>query len=292
MRPIVTIVWTYNPSTLTLSKCLSSVIADVNKIFVIDNGSRNRFEVEEICKSFPKVEFIEIGFNSGVRALNIGISLALKERAELILLLDDDSYVKPGAIKKVLESYEKLYEASVQSYVLSKVAIIKITENIKKLNRFRGCLVILPHHLMVFSGTFIKASILRDKEIKIREVFFLDQADFDFFYRLKKLGFITLIYVDELIERKLGTLQLIGRKPRVYENSWRYYLIVRNSTILLLEKAMPPHFYFFQLIHYLYPLCFVEGFRKALRALIIGLAHGLFKKEGYIDPMYFKVNPR
>jgi rhamnosyltransferase len=262
------------------------------RYLLFDNNSGNKYDIEKTCKPFSKVEFIEVGFNSGVHALNIGISLALRSGAGFILLLDDDSYVKPRVIKRVLEIYEKLHDESLHSCVLSKVAAIKITEKIQKLGRFRGRLVILPPHLMAFSGTFIEADVLRDKEIKIREGFFLDQADFDFFYRLRKLGFITLIYVDELLEHKLGSLQLIGGKPRVYENSWRYYLIVRNSTILFLEKAMPPHSYFFQLIYYLYALCFVEGFRRALRSLIVGLAHGLFKKEGYLDPMYFKISPR
>ena len=87
-------------------------------MFVIDNGSENRFEIERICKSFPDVEFIKLGFNLGVHALNIGISLALKSEAKLILLLDDDSYIKPGTIKKILESYERAHKASKQSYVL------------------------------------------------------------------------------------------------------------------------------------------------------------------------------
>jgi hypothetical protein len=105
----------------------------------------------------------------------------------LIFLLDDDSYVKPGAIKKVLESYEKLCETSMQQGILSRAAVIKITENIKKLSKFKEYLVILPHHLIAFFGTFIKANVLRGKRIKIRKGFFLDQVDFDFFYKLKNL---------------------------------------------------------------------------------------------------------
>ena len=289
MTSIAAIIWTYNPSIPNLSRCLFSIVPDVDKIFVIDNNSENRYDVEKICRSFFKVKFIEVGFNSGVRALNIGISLALRSGAELILLLDDDSYVRPGAIKKILEIYEKFVK---KSHISSKVAAIKIIENVKKLGKFRGRLVVSPSHLIIFSGTFIKADVLKCKGIKIREGFFLDQADFDFFYRVRRRGFIIFIYVDELLKHKLGILQLIREKPRIYENSWRYYLIVRNSTILFLERAMPPHIYFFQMISYLYSLWFAEGFQKALRSLIIGLAHGLFKKEGYLDPSFFKVSTR
>jgi len=258
---------------------LSSIVSYADMIFVVDNNSENKHDVEKICKSFPKVKFVEIGFNSGVHALNIGISLALRGGAELILLLDQDSYVVSEAIKKVLRIIERLHKDT-----LNKIAVINLPKSIprdikRKISRFRGRLIISPHFLMPFSGTIIRANVLKDKGIKIREGFFLDQADFDFFYRLKRLGFLTCMYVDGLLEHKLGTPLLIGRKLLPYENSWRYYLIVRNSTILLLEGVIPPLFYFSQLIGFLYPLWLVEGFRKALKSLITGLAHGLFKKR-------------
>jgi GT2 family glycosyltransferase len=198
--------------------------------------------------------------------------------------------VKSEAVKKVLRIIERLHKDT-----LNKIAVINLPKNIprdikRKISRFRERLIISPHFLMSFSGTIIRANVLKDKGIKIREGFFLDQADFDFFYRLKRLGFLTCIYVDELLEHKLGVPLLIGRKLLIYENSWRYYLIVRNSTILLLEGVIPPLFYFSQLIGFLYPLWLVEGFRKALKSLITGLAHGLFKKEGCLDPIFFKIS--
>ena len=159
---------------------------------------------------------------------------------------------------------------------------MNLPKNIRrKISSFRGCLVTSPHFSISFSGTIIRVKCVKDKRIKIREGFFLDQADFDFFYEIKRLGFLTCIYVDELLEHKLGVPLLIGRKLLIYENSCevRYYLIVRNSTILLLEGVIPPLFYFSQLIGFLYPLWLVEGFRKALKSLITGLAHGLFKKR-------------
>jgi GT2 family glycosyltransferase len=88
MKSIATIIWTYNPKISDLTQMLSSIVSYADMIFVVDNNSENKYDVEKICKSFPKVKFVEIGFNSGVHALNIGISLALRGGAELILLLD------------------------------------------------------------------------------------------------------------------------------------------------------------------------------------------------------------
>jgi len=66
-----------------------------------------------------RLSLLKIGFNSGVHALNIGISLALRSGAELILLLDQDSYVGPEAVKKVLRIFERLHKDT-----LNKIAII------------------------------------------------------------------------------------------------------------------------------------------------------------------------
>jgi len=79
---------------------------------------------------------------------------------------------------------------------------------------------------------------------------------------------------------------------KTYENSFRYYLMVRNQTILLLERAIPFISYIVRLIYYFIPVFFIEGPKKALNSLIMGLTHGLFKKEGYLDPTFFKISPR
>ena len=188
MKSVIAIVWTYNPDVETLSKCISSINMYVNRVFLIDNGSEKRLEIHKICSSFPNVEYIAIGFNSGVHALNVGIRLALQLDCDWILLLDDDTIIKPEAIKKVLEAYEKTCKTCTRVSLCDRIATIRIIGHVpKKLQRFKGSLVLLSHDLGTFSGTLIRADILRENNIVIREGFFLDQADFDFFNKLRKL---------------------------------------------------------------------------------------------------------
>jgi rhamnosyltransferase len=274
---------------------LKTVTAETGKVIIIDNGSKNKLDIEKLCRSFSNIEFIEMGFNSGVRALNTGIKIALEMGKEWILLLDDDTSIKSKIIQKTLKSYEELCKTLRESSICYRIATIRIIDRVpKKLERFRGSLILLPYDLGIFSGTLIRAEILKKHNIRIREGFFLDQADFDFFNNLRKLGYLAVIYIDNLIKHRLGEPY---RGPvtgllKTYQNSYRYYLIVRNATILLLERAIPFHFYVIQIIRYFIPIFFIEGVRRALKSLIMGLTHGLFKKEGYLHPTILQSNLR
>jgi len=118
-----------------------------------------------------------------------------------------------------------------------------------------------------------------------------DQADFDFFERIRARGFLTIAYSGEkMIEHRLGApspirvkLPLIG-VTGVYELAWRYYYIARNSTVLLMEGKLDVKFYLGQLIVFAIPLIFCEGLVKFFKTLTLAITHGLGRKLGYLDP--------
>ncbi len=47
-----------------------------------------------------------------------------------------------------------------------------------------------------FSGCLINAHLIK-QGVRIRQKFFLDQADFDFFDKIRNKGFLTIAYLDE-----------------------------------------------------------------------------------------------
>jgi len=288
-NPIIAIVWTYNPDVKLLAEVLSSTFGIVNGIVVVDNGSENVLGIKNTIRRLcPNALFIELGFNSGVHALNIGMHYALKMGAKWILLLDDDTVLIHEVVHKMLESFREL---SVRSKDLCEriIAISLMTEVPYYLKKFEGSFV--PFYTCgMFSGTFVKADAIRSG-ISIRENFFLDQADFDFFNRLRG-NYITVQWIKEAMKHRLGKsyrgplsnlrLPYIGA-IRKYEDPFRYYYIVRNSTILLIERRIPLRHYAHQLVAYFIPLVIVHGLRKAINVLVLGLAHGILRKEGYLD---------
>lgn len=91
---IAALIWTYNPSINSLSKVVKSVTKQVDLIIMVDNGSKNFEEIKEkIKKITSKVFFIQIGYNSGVHAIKVGINYALLRGVKYILILDQDTIV-------------------------------------------------------------------------------------------------------------------------------------------------------------------------------------------------------
>lgn len=91
-----------------MDKCLGSLQACSLpiKVLVVDNASSDN-TVQLIRSYFPTVHINEMSSNLGFgRANNIGLKSALKEGADYIFLLNQDAWVQPGCIEKLVESFE------------------------------------------------------------------------------------------------------------------------------------------------------------------------------------------
>lgn len=86
--------------------CLSSLAQmryGNNQVIVVDNGSDN----DSACRlksGFPSLQLIETGQNLGFAAgCNVGIQLALEQRADFVWLLNNDTIVDPDALQCLLD---------------------------------------------------------------------------------------------------------------------------------------------------------------------------------------------
>ncbi|WP_313093015.1 glycosyltransferase family 2 protein [Chryseobacterium flavum] len=76
------------------------------KCYVIDNGSTDGSQ-EYIKKHFPEVDFTQSEINLGFgKANNIGIEKAYKDGADFFYLMNQDAWLYPDSMKKMLEIYD------------------------------------------------------------------------------------------------------------------------------------------------------------------------------------------
>lgn len=104
---IYCIVVTYNGRNW-IDKCFGSLLETTIplKIFCIDNGSEDD-TVEYLRTNYPCINIIETGSNLGFgRANNIGLRIALEEKADYVFLLNQDAWVQSGCIKNIISSYK------------------------------------------------------------------------------------------------------------------------------------------------------------------------------------------
>ncbi|CAM2919509.1 glycosyltransferase family 2 protein [Chryseobacterium flavum] len=76
------------------------------KCYVIDNGSTDGSQ-EYIKKHFPEVDFTQSEINLGFgKANNIGIEKAYKDGADFFYLMNQDAWLYPDSMEKMLEIYD------------------------------------------------------------------------------------------------------------------------------------------------------------------------------------------
>lgn len=102
-KTIYAIIVTYNGSKW-VDKCFGS-LSNSNiplKIFAVDNQSSDN-TVELIRQNYPNVHLIETGANLGFgKANNIGLKFALKEDADFAFLFNQDAWIQPDTIEKLV----------------------------------------------------------------------------------------------------------------------------------------------------------------------------------------------
>ena len=88
-----------------IEKCLSSLVAGSCQITIIciDNGSSD-LTVSIIKKHFPAVHLLEAAKNLGFgQANNIGLKLAISNKADYVFLLNQDAWVEHDTIEELIK---------------------------------------------------------------------------------------------------------------------------------------------------------------------------------------------
>ena len=200
---IFIIVLSYNGGKL-IKNCLKSlqkVDYQNLSIVVIDNNSQDD-SVKKIRVLFPKVTVIEnsdnIGFAGGN---NIGIRYALKNKADYVLLLNQDTEVEPDFLIELI----KIASKDSQIGLLSPLIFWKKTKQVwfskGEINWFN---MKSYHQRKLVAGDPFQSEFLTGCSLLIRrevfekiglldERFFLYWEDADFSLRAKKLGFEVVV---------------------------------------------------------------------------------------------------
>jgi GT2 family glycosyltransferase len=103
---VFAIVLNYNGYDDT-KECVESLINSEEEliIVIVDNNSSDD-SFQKLCTFFPNIKFIKSGKNLGYAGgMNLGIKYALKERADFVLLINQDIVVTPHFLKPMLKTF-------------------------------------------------------------------------------------------------------------------------------------------------------------------------------------------
>lgn len=116
MKKVFVIIVTYN-GMKWINECLESVLNSSLKaeIIIVDNNSSDE-TVNNIKTNFPNVKLFNQNQNLGFgKANNIGMSYALKNNADYVLLLNQDAKINKIAIEELINVSEKNTEFGIIS---------------------------------------------------------------------------------------------------------------------------------------------------------------------------------
>ena len=227
---------------------IKSYITELDKLYVIDNTPE--VDNSNMFKNIKKIKYIPLKENKGIAyALNIGAKEALKDKADWLLTMDQDSSFENNALKNMKEfitnySSDKFYKEMIGAKfesvgIVSPYHMTKRNENIFLVG-FEKPLEVMTSGNLVNLKAYQKVKGFKDW-------LFIDCVDFDFCLNLRNHNYEIIQLNFCRLKHGLGNIKekrLLNKKIYADNHSaFRRYFIARNRHYLydLYNKDFPDY---------------------------------------------------
>lgn len=263
---IIIVNYNGNNDTLSCLKSLNQIDYSNYMIVVVDNNSTQTNDLNNYIKDYENIELIKLEDNIGFSAANnIGIEYAIKENAEYIMLLNNDTEVKADFLKIMVEntgsntiSCPNIYFFSSPSeiwYTYGQIdftkCIVKNGKGNKRTTFASGCCMLIPCEVIKKIGM-------------LSEEYFMYYEDVDYSIKAIRNNIDIKCIEKAKIYHKVGRSSG-GNKSLLsvyYNNRNRFHLIKKFN----LGKKAFIYSFFTRLLRYIHGLFFRTNDRIILRA--------------------------
>ncbi|GKU26914.1 glycosyltransferase [Clostridium folliculivorans] len=221
-------------------KCFNSIVDQVNKVIIVDNGSDE--ETISVLKALEGGEKTEVIYNSenlGIAtALNSGVKRAEELKAKWVVTMDNDSISTSNMVKAMLNTYEALDDEKKNKVVsLTTVHIetgyTEISENDKESDLNDRSYKQID--VCITSGNLVKTEVFKEVDY-FEEKLFIDSVDFDFCFKLKNLNYELIQTNGAKLLHRCGNADekdlLLLKTGYTNHNYIRRYYMTRNRLYL------------------------------------------------------------
>ncbi len=215
----------FNPNIERLLENISSVVKQVDCVFLINNGSDNLNEITLICNKDNKLKLIDLKENKGIAyALNCACLKAIEFGYEYILTLDQDSVCMDDLISNYI-TYLKPE--------IGQIGCVIKDRNEMKVNNIDN---VSEVDWMITSGSLVNLMVWK-KIGGYDDELFIDLVDTDFGLTIIENGYKNIIIPYVGLLHEIGhiskNIKIFGKSHPVYNHSsFRRYYICRNSIIV------------------------------------------------------------
>lgn len=290
---ITAIVVTYFPDFSFFSNQVRVLLAQVDNVVVVDNGSGADFN------SWVKRDIDSQGFyllaqdeNLGIaEAQNIGIRFAKKLNSEHVVFFDQDSLPGPAMIESLMVALKRLQSESV---AVAAVAPCYRDSEYSELSgfvrigffRFQQSYgnsgdSLVEADFLIASGALVPLSVL-DSVGGMDSSLFIDHVDTEWCLRAKSKGYRLFGVCNARMSHSLGEnrqkLWFLRWRLVPFHKSFRYYYIFRNSVSLWRRRYMPLRWKFVDFIRLVQIFLFFGFFASRRKENISMMLRGV--KDG------------
>lgn len=243
MNPKVSIIilnWNSADDTIECVRSVQEVTYPNFDVVIVDNGSTDRSE-KNLRNAFPEIRIIQTGSNLGYAGgNNIGIRHALGNKADYVLLLNNDTIVARDFLDKLVleaESSDKIGISAPVIYHYDDPGKISFAGGKIEFFTGRSRHITEPMDNPEFlTGTclLIKREVIKKIGL-LTEKFFLYMEDVDYSFKVRKAGFKLKVVRNSKIWHKISSTTGPNYKPA------NIYYLVRNNLSFISEHFPKPN---------------------------------------------------
>lgn len=271
---------TYNPEIVRLKENIAAISSQVDKVIIVDNGSKNLKEIEGLSNEYA-CKLIALKENKGIaHALNKILKYAFNHQFHWFLTLDQDSIVGEYIIRDYRIALSQKSGIGVLTCVINNANI----EN-EKCEGIKSKEFISEVDECISSGCLCNTEILNEIG-GFDERLFIDCVDNDLCINLIKHGYI-IARVNTRVNlfHQMGNARYVKVLKRNYvtynEPPFRHYYITRNW--ILLSKKYSHNYYGRIFRIWLKALLLEDNKYKMTVATFWGFYDGLLSKTGKLS---------
>ncbi len=297
---VVGVVVAYEPDPATLGVLLKALRPQLDKVIVVDNGSRLDTEnrIDPDLRSDTWCQVVRLDSNLGIAAAqNVGIALARQAGTAFVILFDQDSEPAPDMVSKLVNVATAKSSAGVAVAAIGPRYTDKRQDNPPPFIRIQGVSVqrqrccdthaVVEVDYLIASGSLIPMATL-DAVGGMREDLFIDYVDIEWGMRARQAGFQSFGVCGARMQHGLGEdpIKVLGRKVSCH-SPLRHYYHFRNAVRLYCERGMPWNWKIADgwrlLLKYGAYSLFARPRHQHWWMMSLGIVHGLAGRMGKLD---------
>lgn len=286
----VALVTLYNPDE-KIAERVETLSKQVSKVVLLDNSPNA--QCERLFSSAENVIYHFFGKNLG---LSLAFNWALKnlgfiKHSDYVLFFDQDSSVAENLVHILVSDFEKLS----RSYKVGCIGPVYFDSTKKEISGINKRCVKIDEDIYK-APEIITSSMLTTYDVLEKigfwdETIFLDYADFELCWRMKKNGFETFISKNAVLNHSLGVGVLkcclvLKEMTFNYSMPLREYYQTRAAAKLLKRNYVPSNWkrnFVFNLTVRIFLFIFYLPHKLTrLKYFFIGFLHGILSKNGEI----------